>query len=220
MRIIYLVKYTGLSLLLPSTKCTSERCSHFLFFISKTSQLEFVRAPREISRHRHRRHPQQAGFGSHCAERFCGLAIGSSRGRTGRGYGIFGIARKGHSTSYTLHTYPLRVLLVLWSTRLFHSLVNVKNKNKTYFQPPQTTVKSGLSKNMHPGTFSTECILWSKLPSNYQGIRGSWTDPRVGSPGVQNGLGLGVRVRKCPKSHGSGRAMRFSKIFVSCTGWY
>ena len=39
----------------------------------------------------------------------CVLATGTTRGRTGRGYGIFVVFRKGHSTSYLL-AFLLRVV--------------------------------------------------------------------------------------------------------------
>ena len=57
------------------------------------SPLELVRVTRETSRDRHRRRPSRRGMAQTEGLR---AGIGTTGGRTGRGYGIFVVVRKGH----------------------------------------------------------------------------------------------------------------------------
>ena len=78
-------------------------------------QLELVRVVRETSRHRTGTDGTPAG-GFWFRLNVCALAIGTTRGRTGRGYGIFVVVRKGLPTCQKHFCFVLLVLIVMHQT--------------------------------------------------------------------------------------------------------
>ena len=78
-------------------KCGGALFSVCLSFIREVAVGFGESVAKETSRHQHRRHPSRLG-GFWLRLNVCELAICITRGRTGRGYGIFVVVRKGHST--------------------------------------------------------------------------------------------------------------------------